>query len=135
MIEELGHKKDVQRMRKDWIDEGKPRNKSDDEDDNPDTTMFGQTVRDNVEQMEGVEAANAQQQEESRGGEDTAAGAKASMEDIGPDEDELDALLAEEAAPAASLETGPIPSRLAAVEDDPFADEMEAMADMEDMWN
>ena len=50
-----------------------------------------------------------------------------------PDEDELDALLAESSLPQ-TVTSRALPLHTAPTQDDPFADEMEAMADMEDMW-
>ncbi|KAF1959865.1 Swi3-domain-containing protein [Byssothecium circinans] len=128
IIEKLGHAKSMQRMRKEWIDEGKPKNKSDNEDE-ADAAIAYQTVQESVEEMVGVEAESApQQQEEARAEEDTRVEAD-------PDEDELDALLAEEVAPTPSRTSAPIPSRPTRTDEDMFADEMEAMADMDDMWD
>jgi replication fork protection complex subunit Csm3/Swi3 len=50
-----------------------------------------------------------------------------------PDEDELDALLAESEQPAQPAAKA-LPLQSVPTDDDPFADEMEAMDGMEDMW-
>ncbi|PVI06161.1 Swi3-domain-containing protein [Periconia macrospinosa] len=135
MIEKLGHTKNMQMMRKAWIDEGKPRDKSDPEDEVEDAVMaerppqeqdrselgdVADTNRLLEGQAEGVEQAQRIQ--------DTAG--QANMQ---PEEDELDALLAEGADFMNSQKADPTPKTVAA-EDDPFADDMEAMAGMEDMW-
>jgi replication fork protection complex subunit Csm3/Swi3 len=62
----------------------------------------------------------------------TADSAQNAVDESNPDEDDLDALLAESGAPdMPSMERSqavPVP------EDDPFADDMEALAEMEDLW-
>jgi replication fork protection complex subunit Csm3/Swi3 len=82
--------------------------------------------------MEGIEMEEATHSEEQEINlpERSREPADASLDD-GPDEDELDALLAESAAPVASKSTASAPPKPAPDLDDPFADEMEAMADMD----
>jgi replication fork protection complex subunit Csm3/Swi3 len=88
--------------------------------------------------MEGVENGG---QEESRPQAEREGPARNSAEDAldesangDPDDDELDALLAESEQPTytapKTLPTRPMPTQ-----DDPFADDMEAMAEMDDMWD
>ncbi|EAT84515.1 chromosome segregation in meiosis protein 3 [Parastagonospora nodorum] len=116
IIEKVGHTKRMQMMRKEWIDEGKPRRTSAyEEEDADEVVVQAPTTEQATESMEGVEQ-----------GEEGA-------ERAGPDEDELDALLAESAQQNTSAPKT-LPVRTAGGEDDPFADEMEAMVDMEDMW-
>ncbi|KAF1842020.1 Swi3-domain-containing protein [Cucurbitaria berberidis CBS 394.84] len=131
IIEKVGHTKRMQMMRKDWIDEGKPRRTTEQDDEELDRVVHDDAqAEQHTEAMEGVEKnagtgqpelEPARKEQTPRPSSDAAEGA------IGddPDEDELDALLAESAPTSKTL-----PSRPA---DDPFADEMEAMADL-DMW-
>jgi replication fork protection complex subunit Csm3/Swi3 len=125
IIEKVGHTKRMQIMRKDWIDEGKPRRTADRDDDDADEVIPDRpsTVQ-GAEIMEGVE-----QGEESHGGREAQVQPQTSPDpaDANPDEDELDALLAESATSAPKT----LPVRTVEAEDDPFADEMEAIADME----
>jgi len=118
-------------MRKQWINEGKPRHNVEDEDDVEPIELV-QTRQTYTGQMEGVEMENAPQSEDVRRASperiDDIAGA---LPDDGPDEDELDALLAESEVPAASIVRAHVPSKAVTEVDDPFADEMEAMAGME----
>ncbi|KAJ4305046.1 chromosome segregation in meiosis- protein [Kalmusia sp. IMI 367209] len=131
MIEKLGHSKRMQLMRKEWIDEGKPRHTVEDEDE-ANIVITEEHTKQGTDQMEGIEQGNTiqgrlseeePQQELPNGTND----AEAPAED--PDEDELDALLAESTI---APQTGA--SAAAARTEDPFADAMEAMAEMEEMW-
>ncbi|EDU51446.1 replication fork protection component Swi3 [Pyrenophora tritici-repentis] len=134
IIEKVGHTKRMQMMRKDWIDEGKPRSATrKDEDEAAEKTP----VLESAEHMDGVE-------QEGQGGprplsehrEPTnlpTGGSAAPVESGDPNEDELDALLAESDSKPTVPQT--LPTRPAPSQDDPFADEMEAMADMDDMWD
>jgi replication fork protection complex subunit Csm3/Swi3 len=125
IIEKVGHTKRMQIMRKDWIDEGKPRRTADrDDEDTNEIDPIRPSTEQGAETMEGVEHG-----EEAHGGEDAQLQPQKSPDLAGadPDEDELDALLAESATSAPKA----LPVRTVEADADPFADEMEAMADME----
>jgi len=123
IIEKVGHSKRMQMMRKEWIDEGKPRRTTAYDDEDADEVVVEAPTTDQAtESMEGVEQ-----------GEEARIPVPDSAERADPDEDELDALLAESAEQNTSAPKT-LPVRTAGGEDDLFADEMEAMADMEDMW-
>jgi replication fork protection complex subunit Csm3/Swi3 len=129
IIEKVGHTKRMQVMRKDWIDEGKPRRATDrDEEDIEENVPERPSTEQITATMEGIE--QDQGAEEQQYGAEEQAQAK---EGADPDEDELDALLAESAQFSTST-SKTLPSRTAGTVDDPFADEMEAMADMGGMW-
>ncbi|KAF2852167.1 Swi3-domain-containing protein [Plenodomus tracheiphilus IPT5] len=138
MVEKAGHTKRMHIMRKDWIDEGKPRRTTEmDEDDVAEAPPTEAPARDSADTMEGTEdstrsnqAALSQRERPPQG--QTPTTTTPQMGDD-PDEDELDALLAESAPDALTMPTT-LPSRTKDTNDDPFADEMEAMADMDDMW-
>ncbi|CAA9966445.1 hypothetical protein CFE70_010033 [Pyrenophora teres f. teres 0-1] len=137
IIEKVGHTKRMQMMRKDWIDEGKPRRATREDEDEEEATEKT-PVHGSTEHMDGVEQeGQGGPRPLSEHGEPThlpIAGSAAPAESGGPDEDELDALLAESDRPNPSAPQT-LPSRPAPTQDDPFADEMEAMADMDDMWD
>jgi replication fork protection complex subunit Csm3/Swi3 len=140
MIEKLGHTKRIQYMRKEWIDEGRPKNNTSDvepDEDEP-TTALVETVEQNTEQMDWLQRDNPNgendtQEEQmqgklSRQAEDL----RRASEDAEPDDDELDALLAESELQASNvLMTSAMPPKIATSGDDMFAEEMEAMAEME----
>ncbi|KAH7346128.1 replication fork protection component Swi3-domain-containing protein [Pyrenochaeta sp. MPI-SDFR-AT-0127] len=137
IIEKVGHTKRMQIMRKDWIDEGKPRRTREQDDEEVDEIIPDMTVaQEDAEVMDGIEKDDASiAPGVERDGHEPLLQPRKDTEDTAgdnPDDDELDALLAESADSNAALPR-PLPSRPAAV-DDPFADEMEAMADMDDMW-
>ncbi|KAF2644915.1 Swi3-domain-containing protein [Massarina eburnea CBS 473.64] len=139
IIEKVGHAKTMQRMRKEWIDGGKSKNRPDNEEEEEagDDVMRDQPVQESVEQagveqMEGVESESAPR-EVPRPEEHTENTTTGAVENE-PDMDELDALLAEEPGLPEPQKSVSIPSRQAPTEEDMFADEMEAMADMDDMW-
>lgn len=118
MIEKCGHSKRLQVMRKEWIDEGKPRHTTEpDHDDSP--TAEEEKIEQNTVQMEDLDIQERQAEQP----------VKPSVEHE-PDDDELDMLLAqEEPTSMVTSTTQPVPT-----DDDPFADDMEAMAEMEGMW-
>jgi replication fork protection complex subunit Csm3/Swi3 len=135
IIEKVGHTKRMQMMRKEWIDAGKPRRTTEREDDDADETVQDRASAEHTAEMEGSEQdGDPLPQEpvgegEGRARDQTPPGPA----NDDPDDDELDALLAE----SAQLDNSPtktLPTRIHTTEEDPFADEMEAMADMEDMW-
>ena len=133
MIEKLGHTKRIQYMRKEWINEGKPKPVDESDTDEPTATVSA-TERP-IDTMEGVETTEAvghgEPLAQKRGSSQHPSDVTATRVDaVEPDEDELDALLAEEAEPASMSVHVPLPSR-PAPEEDAFADEMEAMADMD----
>jgi replication fork protection complex subunit Csm3/Swi3 len=136
IIEKVGHTKRMQMMRKEWIDEGKPRRTTERDDDDVDEIVPDRlSAKQTTESMEDIEQHGQTRQQESGQVEEAQAHdhtTPASL-DANPDEDELDALLAQSEQLQTSAPTT-LPVRTAETEDDPFADEMEAMADMEDMW-
>lgn len=131
IIEKLGHTKRIQIMRKEWIEEGKPRTaETDPEDDD----IFGlddsnHPVGEDVAKTNVPERIIQDQTEEVDGFSNGAEQLLHIQEGAEPDEDELDALLAEDGKTMQSIASKPP----RATEDD-FADELEAMAGMEDMW-
>lgn len=136
IIEKVGHTKRMQMMRKEWIDEGKPRRLA--EQDNDDTNEISITdtpAQPDLDNMEGMESNRIAEEPKSvpTRQEQTHDQLEHVMAGDDPDDDELDALLAENAPPDTSV-SKTLPSRTIVPENDPFADEMEAMADMEDMW-
>jgi replication fork protection complex subunit Csm3/Swi3 len=129
IIEKVGHTKRMQVMRKDWIDEGKPRRTANrDEEDMEENVPERPSTEPITETMEGIEQDQGVEEQQSGAEEQGQAN-----EGADPDEDELDALLAESAQFSTS-NPKTLPSRTVGTVDDPFADEMEAMADMGDMW-
>ncbi|KAF2000090.1 Swi3-domain-containing protein [Amniculicola lignicola CBS 123094] len=130
MIEKLGHTKRIQYMRKQWIDEGKPKHTTEvdfeaDEPHSPKETVEGAT-----DPMEGLSLGDST----SRTPPHLRTLVPVAF-DEDPDEDELDALLAEGAAdiPMPTTTMRPKP-RAANAEEDMFADEMELIGDMDHMW-
>lgn len=138
MIEALGHKKPMHVMRKEWIDESKPKNKSDTESEEENTPV--ETVEKITERMEGVQSTAMENETATGEGVEEelshqAAKPAQEMDDYdAPDEDELDALLAESTVPSIPVSRDVPHPKTASTEDDPFADEMEAMAEMDGMW-
>jgi replication fork protection complex subunit Csm3/Swi3 len=137
IIEKVGHTKRMQIMRKEWIDAGKPRRTTEREDEEVDEVVLDQAPADDTTRMEGLEQDGHTRQQEPSGNRDGRGQNQAprtfNTADADPDEDELDALIAE----SEQLDNSAMkaqPTRTNATEEDPFADEMEAMADMEDMW-
>lgn len=137
MIENLGHKKRIQYMRKEWIDEGKPKHAAETDSEDDGTANPVEAVEQSIEQMEGLQMESTsedhtpkRQEELSRQTKDSAR-APSNEE---PDEDELDALLAETSAPNALMTSASQPPKIVSTEDDMFADDMEAMAELEGMW-
>ena len=125
-------------MRKEWIDEGKPKLTTELDVEDSDASAPGGTNEQGAERMDGVESENAgkvnEPQREEEEGTPRQMVTRVSGDDD-PDEDELDALLAESAAPNTSLASAVLPPKTATTEEDHlFEDDMDAMAEMEDMW-
>jgi replication fork protection complex subunit Csm3/Swi3 len=138
IIEKVGHTKRMQMMRKDWIDEGKPRRNTGQDEDDDDAVQEQTLPQQSTEDMDGVEnggQVDSNHQTEREGSThnpaEDATGLTASGD---PDDDELDALLAESEQPSHTAPTT-LPTRPMPTQDDPFADDLEAMADMDDMWD
>jgi replication fork protection complex subunit Csm3/Swi3 len=129
IIEKVGHTKRMQLMRKDWIDEGKPRRTTEQDDEDADEVLLDRSpAEQRAEGTEGVvqtETTGSADREGQAQAQDQTSPGSAGAD---PDDDELDALLAEAQGDAAAPKT--LPVRVNATEDDPFADEMEAMGDM-----
>ena len=135
IIEKVGHTKRMQVDRKAWMDEGKPKHARDDsEEEVHDAHVPREVPAQSGEEANGVEAAVAPVAEHESVSESSARlDIQTGLEPEEPDEDELDALLAE------SVPVGPsvpktVPSQSTPTQDDPFADDMEAMEGMDDMW-
>lgn len=139
IIEKVGHTKRMQIMRKDWISEGSSSSGTgrDEDVDEDEIVSHDAPARQNTGETEGVdnreitelsehtpEGSESAHNQRDKRAEPTAG------ED--PDEDELDMLLAESEQPEHAV-AKTLPLRTAA-DDDPFADEMEAMEGMDDMW-
>lgn len=133
IIEKLGHTKRVQMMRKEWIDEGKPKHTTREEDE-AEIARADEYTQQDGEAMVGVQETAVQNVEDNLPHNGTEATRGATVPPEEPDEDELDALLGEENAPAPPTTTANKATITSAADDDPFADAMEAMADMDDMW-
>lgn len=138
MIEKLGHSKQMARIRKEWIEDGKPRHSTDHQDDDYDEHVPDMSVNQGSENMQGVESGNAPQiPQEEKNSHESPSGVTGDMAQApgdDPDEDDLDAWLAESEALEQSLTSARPPPRPTIAEaDDLFADEMEVMAEMEAM--
>jgi replication fork protection complex subunit Csm3/Swi3 len=125
MIEKLGHKKRMQMMRREWIQEGKPKPPRDDEEEDfviptEDAVPEDPSARNTQEQSSNVDSRPETQQ--TKGAQPINNHNPFSEEE--PDEDELDALLAEsEAAPIVSK-----PNNIQPAEDqEPDEDELDAL--------
>lgn len=161
MIEKLGHKKRTQVMRKAWIDEDRPKPAIEEDQDfvadnrdgvadaqgvDADLTMVGALDERNTESARregGLENNESQGIGQLRSSsplmlddEELYAGMDGNIAKVDemqePDEDELDALLAEETATERPAAMQPTAQKLPNKGDD-FADDEEAMAEM-DMW-
>lgn len=161
MIEKLGHKKRMQTMRREWINEGKPRHDIQDpephvqENRDPDIVSgtgqplnpAGEDTRPPTPPPPGPNddlysaTPQAMRQTRTQPGM-TAIGESLFMSDEEasgqPSGDELDALLAEDGLNEANRSEPVIPaarpSQIDVRQQDDFDDEMEAMAAMDDMW-
>ncbi|KAF2738147.1 replication fork protection component Swi3, partial [Polyplosphaeria fusca] len=130
IIEKLGHTKRIQMMRKEWINEGRPRNDATAETEGGDSDGAG---RNGEVQMDGehTEAIERDLHNPEENPSSTHQPPAAPRDE--PSDDELDALLAEEVVPTAAQPAVVLPKNLTA-EDDMFADEADIMAEMEGMW-
>jgi replication fork protection complex subunit Csm3/Swi3 len=134
IIEKVGHTKRMQMMRKEWIDEGKPRRTTERDDvDADEGAPEGAAAGQDPEAMADIEQSEGTRRVEPDGVTPAQGPSASALTGADPDEDELDALLAESAQHESAV-TKTLPVRTAGTEEDPFADEMEAMADMDDMW-
>ncbi|OCL07780.1 Swi3-domain-containing protein [Glonium stellatum] len=149
IIEKLGHSKRIQMMRREWIEEGKPKateeidpeenNQAEEEDS---TTSRREADIEHNSPMERTSAETVSEIPVPGDVAETIEGPTSSDAGAGPDDDELDALLAEESALGPpgnnSLISGAaIPSRPpkpTAAQDDEFADDLDAMAEMDGLW-
>ncbi|KAH7139271.1 chromosome segregation in meiosis protein 3 [Dendryphion nanum] len=122
MIEKLGHSKRLHVMRKEWIDEGKPRSTNEIEPEEEQERAQDEVIEQNTERMEDLDL------EESRMIQPIP-----SMNEDGPDEDELEMLLAQSATPMPLMNPVAVQSKMVSTDEGMFADDMDAMAEM-DMW-
>lgn len=121
LIEKCGHSKRLQVMRKEWIDEGKPRSTTEVDHDDAPTAEEG-TIEQNTVQMEDLDIQERQPGQP----------VKPSVEDD-PDDDDLDMLLAQADSTSMPASTTQ-PVQNIPTEEDLFADDMEAMAEMGGLW-
>ncbi|KAI8937204.1 hypothetical protein NX059_006413 [Plenodomus lindquistii] len=119
------------------LHEGKPRRTTEQDEDGADDSPQRAGPEESADSMQGMEDGTrgneTSHEEAERPLQVQPPAAPISQMGEDPDEDELDALLAE-GAPDTSTMPKDLPSRTKEIDNDPFADEMEAMADMDDMW-
>ena len=146
MVEKLGHLKRIQMMRKEWIDEGKPRASTEMEHDDEDVPMPDrQAENEDAAELErdtlganvrGVESAHIDGDQPTAPQLDAHLTREAKVNE--PDEDELDALLAEEDEGNDKSLNGAttitVPHRPAPPEEEEFEEDLDAMAEMEGLW-
>ena len=151
IIEKLGHTKRMQVMRREWIDESKTRNGVYDAPASADVNLDAAVPASRADEPAKSRAQTPPPHHTADDGDLNSASpvaarvdrampsATGAVEEL-PEEDELDALLAEDAARTApAMHTRPAskppaPARVAPPPEDDFDDEMEAMADMDGMW-
>lgn len=124
MVEKLGHTKSIQMQRKEWIYEGKPK-PTYETDAEADLEVVENEGRDDQMRYPLIDSKEESLfVDQNRSNVNTA-------DDGEPEQDELDALLAEE-----QLQYRPSEKQKVVAQEnkDDFADEMEAMAGMDDMW-
>jgi replication fork protection complex subunit Csm3/Swi3 len=144
IIEKLGHSKRLQIMRKAWIDDGKPKTSVDEDDAEQDSLPLTANPGTTEEATEIIrtsgslsDAGNPENDLSRPGGKRPAD--RSSLDEIGgaPDEDELDALLAEESMPGLPVRSNsldkPAPTGLPPPEES-FEDDEEAMREMDELW-
>ncbi|KAF2712634.1 hypothetical protein K504DRAFT_464704 [Pleomassaria siparia CBS 279.74] len=132
MIEKLGHSKSIQLHRKAWIAEGKPGHATGSDAEEDVVAMPDEAMDRDTDHMEGVVEGDTAREpglQDKRPQEPETRTLRPADDD--PDEDELDALLAE--VDLQNISVAPRPP-LTAPEEDSFDDDMEAMAEMEGMW-
>ncbi|KAF9740177.1 hypothetical protein PMIN04_001801 [Paraphaeosphaeria minitans] len=133
MIEKLGHSKRVQMMRKEWIDEGKPKHNAREDEDEEVADANGSVQRENDLMEDGQGEMNRSVEHDAQPSVPNGEKGPSPPPDE-PDDDELDALLAGDPAPAHPPTAAAVNTATNVDDDDPFADAMDAMADMEGMW-
>lgn len=147
IIEKEGHKKRMQMMRKEWINESKPRPYQDEVEDEQNADPAPEMMR-----LEGAAAENGSAEEPPRQNSDEGEDSERSGAERGhatssdhlvdePEEDELDALLRENpdlgtaSMQRQTLKSRPSPAKVVGkTVDDDYAAELEVMNEMEDMW-
>ena len=159
IIEKLGHTKRMQTMRREWINEGKPRERLENTNSGPKAQPASKTIsRPSGDEVSNSNSNGSQQkhsavdsQEDDFHVSDTGKLGKnestkrlssstdslfvSDGEDVNdqPPEDDLDALLAEDSMHPQHNASAPIQDQVVGREN-AFDDEMEAMADMDDLW-
>ena len=134
IIEKVGHTKRMQVDRRAWMDEGKPKHARDDSEEYHDAHVPHEAPAQSQEEANRARAADAPVAEHPSVSESSARlDIQTGLEPEEPDEDELDALLAESVPVEPSVPRA-VPSQSNPAQDDPFADDMEAMEGMDDMW-
>ncbi|KAI5199176.1 hypothetical protein AUEXF2481DRAFT_42575 [Aureobasidium subglaciale EXF-2481] len=126
MIEKLGHKKRMQMMRKEWIQESKPKPSRDEEEDDFVVPNEDAAVESNNGPTAEESASNNNSRQEAQSNARAQGGNRQNpFGEEEPDEDELDALLAEgENAPATTSKQH---NTQPAEEQEPDEDEMDAL--------
>ncbi|KAF2145112.1 uncharacterized protein K452DRAFT_265744 [Aplosporella prunicola CBS 121167] len=142
IIEKLGHTKRIQIMRKEWINEGKPKPTVEEEFEAPTPEEPVESVEDIQDKSQGGEPdGDTEMPQELSAPEHTAPedSASPSRQYNIPEEDDLEALLAEEEMSGGPAKDSPSGagsmlerSKPLQGQDDEFADEMEAMEGLED---
>ena len=160
MIEKLGHKKQLQIMRKEWINEGKPKEKysenevsselpnrrqdspsaiqrptsADDTAQRPEEELAGDWTDDDIFGPQ-VSAKAMKERRAEDTSKDSLFIGNEEMGNDAPPEDDLDALLAEDEVNAQTTSTASREqNNKSRSEDVNFDDEMEVMAGLDDMW-
>jgi replication fork protection complex subunit Csm3/Swi3 len=169
MVEKMGHKKMLQSMRMEWINEGKPRTSVHEDSlfdeptlparengerertasriapifEKPATERPKTPAADEDADMDDLydatpraarrKSVDIDSQDSVFGGASLFGPAKTATADDGPPEDDLDALLAEE--DALQAEGAKLLPAITSKPTDSFDDEMQAMAEMDDLWD
>ncbi len=160
MIEKLGHSKRMQTMRREWINEGKPKDRMAGNETAPkklairppdsqaskdqmtvanpgmglqELSVFGDNDNESHEVTPKPHDVEESINDRTHPAESLFVSDGEDLDDQ-PPEDDLDALLAEDQTKLASSPKTVLPIADAPRIEDDFGDEMEAMAGMEDMW-
>ncbi|TIA36860.1 Swi3-domain-containing protein [Aureobasidium pullulans] len=132
MIEKLGHKKRMQMMRREWIEEGKPKPPREEEDDfviPTEDAAVGNDGRNNEDQSANTEEQSGNNNSAPEGQSNVGAQGRSNrnpFDEEEPDEDDLDALLAEsESMPVTN--TSATNNTRPADDQEPDEDELDAL--------
>jgi replication fork protection complex subunit Csm3/Swi3 len=145
IIEKLGHSKRMQVMRKAWIDEGKPKASVDDDEQNPLPLTSNPGTSEDTAQATGTNGSPSDSRDPEIGLSPLPRTGgvrfsdRSSLDEIGgaPDEDELDALLAEDSLSDLTGRGNSLEKPPSAGLHPPkhsFEDDEEAMREMDELW-